>query len=133
MNELKRVPDGLPEHVGGGERRAAYVHRQSRFRGKCRVGLINDRLPLGLELSYPARALPRMAHWQHFGPLGSYATALEPFYGSLLGRTRDRNPLVDATLAPDESRSYRLRFRILASPEEIEALAAHDGDLRTSS
>ena len=131
MNGLKRVPEGLPEHVGGGER-GLVVTVDPDSEGTCRVGLINDSLPLGLELSYPARALPRMAHWQHFGPLGSYATALEPFMDRCWAGPA-RNPLVDATLAPDESRSYRLRFRILASPEEIEALAAHDGDLRASS
>ena len=98
--------------------------------GTCRVGLINDRLKLGLEFIYLAKALPRMAHWQHYGPSRSYATALEPFHGSLLGRARDRHPSVDSMLAPGESRTYSLRLRVLHTPAELRRLASCDGPIR---
>jgi hypothetical protein len=129
MNRLKRVPVALPEHAGGGER-GLIVTTEPEADGDCHVGLINDRLKLGLELTYPAKSFPRMAHWQHYGPQGSYASALEPFYGSLLGRARDRHSLVDASLAPGESRHYRLRFRVLRTPAELRTLRTFDDRVR---
>ncbi|MBI4625975.1 MAG: DUF4432 family protein [Verrucomicrobia bacterium] len=129
MNRLKRVPAALSEHAGSGER-GLIVTAEPEADGDCHVGLINDQLKLGLEFIYSAKAFPRMAHWQHYGPRGSFASALEPFYGSLLGRARDQHPLVDATLAPDESRHYRLRLRVLRNPAELRELAAHDGPIQ---
>ena len=76
------------------------------------------------------RALPRLAHWQHYGPRGSYATALEPFYGSLLGSARDRHPLVASKLEPGESRRYQLRLRVLPTWASCEQLIAFDGPVR---
>lgn len=129
MNRLKQVPGGLPEHAGSGER-GLIVNVEPDAEGNCRVGLINDRLKLGLEFTYPSAAFPRLAHWQHYGPRGSYVSGLEPFYGSLLGRARDRHPSVESTLAPGESRRYRLRLRVLRTEAELENLATCDGALR---
>ena len=126
MNKLKRVPDSLPEHAGTGER-GLIVDTDAGRDGRCRVGLINDRLKLGVEISYPKEALPRMANWQHYGPRGSYVTGLEPFAGSLLGSKRDHDPRAQQFLEPGESRRYELRLRILSTPAELRALAKHDG------
>ena len=126
MNRLKRVPGGLPEHAGFGER-GLIVDVEPDARGACHVGLLNPVLHLGLEFSYPAAALPRLAHWQHYGPRGCYVSGLEPFHGSLLGRDRDRHPGVDSVLAPGESRRYRLAIRVLRDQAEMHALAACDG------
>lgn len=128
MNRLKRVPAALAEHAGGGER-GLIVTAEPEPDGTCRVGIVNEKLALGLELAYPATALPRLAHWQHFGPRGSYASALEPFYGSLLGRARDPHPLANATLQPGESRRYQLRIRVLRNRSELRPLTALDGPL----
>jgi hypothetical protein len=129
MNRLKRVPPALPGHAGGGERGLIVAVPPDRD-GMCRAGAINDRLKLGVRFAYPAAALPRMAHWQHYGPRGSYATALEPFHGSLLGRARDRDPSAESMLEPGESRKYSLRIRILTTPAELRAMAAHDGPVQ---
>ena len=126
MNELKRVPAALPEHAGGGER-GLIVDAEADSDGFCRIGIVNESLPLGLEIAYPQAALPRMAHWQHYGPRGSYASALEPFYGSLLGSARDSHPLTASVLAPGESRRYQLNLRVLATQGAREQLAAADG------
>ena len=126
MNRLKRAPAALPEHAGTGER-GLIVSAGAQADGNCRVGLINPRRKLGLELVYPAMALPRLAHWQHFGPRGSYVTALEPFYGSLLGRARDCHATVDSMLAPGESRFYSLRLRVLRTTSDFAQLASCDG------
>lgn len=126
MNRLKRVPAALAAHAGGGER-GLIVGVTPDATGRCRIGLANDRLGLGLEISYPAAALPRLAHWQHYGPRGCYASALEPFHGSLLGRARDRDPLAESRLMPGEFRRYELTIRVLRDAAELQQLATADG------
>jgi hypothetical protein len=128
MNGLKRVPAAMPEHAGGGERGLIITPQPDRS-GTCRVGIINERLGLAVEMVYPVAALPRLAHWQHYGPRRSYATALEPFHGSLLGRARDGHPDADSTLAPGESRTYSLRLKVLPTKAEWLRLQVCDGPL----
>jgi hypothetical protein len=126
MNRLKRVTDSLPEHAGSGER-GLIVDAEAERDGWCRVGLINDQLKLGLEISYPKKALPRLANWQHYGPRGSYVSGLEPFSGSLLGKARDKSRLAEQFLKPGESRKYELKIRALNGAAELRRLAKCDG------
>jgi hypothetical protein len=126
MNALKRVPDGLPEHAGAGER-GLLIETDAEDDGLTHVALVNPRLSLALELSYSPRQLPRMANWQHYGPRGCYVAGLEPFAGSLLGSKRDRHPLAQQFLEPGESREYALRFHVHESEESLRALEAYDG------
>jgi hypothetical protein len=126
MNKLKRVPDPLREHTGAGER-GLIVDTEVERDGWCRVGLINEKLQLGIEISYPKKALPRMANWQHYGPRGCYVTGLEPFSGSLLGSARDRHPLAKQFLRPGEARRYALQIRVLNDAKELRKLSAFDG------
>ncbi len=126
MNRLKRVPAPLPQHEGMGER-GLIVDTEAERDGWCRVGLINDKLKLGLEIRYPKAALPRMANWQHYGPRGSYVSGLEPFSGSLLGSARDKHRLAQQFLEPGETRNYQLKIRVLSSAGELGSLAKHDG------
>jgi len=128
MNRLKRVPGPLREHAGFGER-GLIVEVSPDRKGICHVGLLNRRIGLGLELSYPAKALPRMANWQHFGPRGSYVTGLEPFCGSLLGKALDTHRAAEQHLEPGESRRYWLKIRVLATKQEQQNLASHDGEV----
>jgi hypothetical protein len=129
MNRLKRVPGPLPEHAGAGER-GLIVSVEPERDGQCRIGLINPKLKLGVELSYPSKALPRMANWQHYGPRGSYVSGLEPFSGSLLGSARDGDSLGRQFLEPGETRKYELRIRVVTTNADIRALTAHDGPVR---
>lgn len=126
MNRLKRVPDPLPVHAGTVER-GLIVEADPDRAGVVHIGLINPALKLGLELSYPANALPRVANWQHFGPRGCYASALEVFSGSLLGSVRDQHPLAQPFLDPGEGRSYSLKIRVLNNRAALRDLAARDG------
>jgi len=126
MNRLKRVPNRVPEHAGSGER-GLIVRVTPARRGLCRVGLINDKLKLGVEINYPANQLPRLANWQHYGPCGSYVTGLEPFSGSLLGKDYDKDPSVNQSLRPGQAKRYQLRLRVLSTPSELRGLAACDG------
>ena len=126
MNRLKRVTDPLPEHAGFGER-GLIVEVTPDKRGLCHVGLLNPKLKIALELSYPAKALPRMANWQHYGPRGSYVSGLEPFSGSLIGKALDKHPKAEQYLEPGESRKYSLTIRVLSGAAELRGLAACDG------
>lgn len=130
MNKLKRVPAGLPQHAGRGER-GLIVETEADRDGWCRIGLINDKLKLGLEISYPKKGLPRMANWQHYGPRGCYVSALEPFSGSLLGSARDKHKLAKQFLEPGETRNYQLKIRTLAGAKALAELIKCDGPLRT--
>jgi Domain of unknown function (DUF4432) len=128
MNRLKRVPDGLTQHAGSGER-GLIVETEAARDGWCRTGLINDKLKLGLEISYPKKALPRLANWQHYGPRGSYISGIEPYSGSLLGPARDKHKLAEQFLEPGESRRYQLKIRVLSGAAQLRELARHDGPL----
>ena len=129
MNRLKRVSDPLPGHAGCVER-GLIVEPPADRAGLVHIGLINPALKLGLELSYPAKALPRVANWQHFGSQGFYASALEAFSGSLLGSTRDKHPLARPHLEPGETRRYTLTLHVRAGAAALRALATHDGEVR---
>ncbi len=126
MKRLKRVPDPLLEHAGAGER-GLIVETEAGRDGWCHIGLINDALSLGVQISYPRKALPRMANWQHYGPHGSYVAGLEPFAGSLLGSQRDSHPLAEQCLDPGESRRYQIRLRVCAGAASLRTLSAQDG------
>ncbi|MEW6306995.1 MAG: DUF4432 family protein, partial [Verrucomicrobiota bacterium] len=130
MERLKRVPEPLAEHTGGVER-GLIIDVEPDRQGLCHVGLLNPKLKLGLELSYPARELPRLANWQHYGPRGSYVSGLEPFSGSLLGKALDKDPRAEQYLQPGESRRYHLTLRVLATSAEQKQLAGYDGVLLT--
>lgn len=129
MNKLKRVPDPMLEHTGTGER-GLIVEVEAQRDGWCRIGLINEALKLGLEISYPKKALPRMANWQHYGPRGSYVSGLEPFSGSLLGRGRDKHKLAEPFLEPGETKKYQLKIRALTGSKELAELIRLDGPLK---
>lgn len=126
MAKLKRAPDGLAEHAGSGER-GLIVDTAADRDSWCRIGLINGNLKLGLEISYPKKALPRLANWQHYGPRGSYVTGLDPFAGSLLGPKRDKHPLAEQFLQAGESKQYQLKIRVLSGAAELRSLVKHDG------
>ena len=128
MDKLKRVPAPMPEHAGAGER-GLVVELEPEKNGECRVGLVNSRRRLGLQIAFPRDALPRLAHWQHYGPGGCYVSGLEPFRGSLLGSAREDDPALHPVLRPGEVRRYRLRLTVLCGGAELDQLLAHDRPL----
>lgn len=128
MNRLKRVPAPMEEHTGMNER-GLIVETEAGRDGWCHIGLINDRIKLGLEISYPKKALPRMANWQHYGPRGCYVSGIEPFSGSLLGSARDKHALARQFLDPGETRHYQLKLRVLHGSAELSPLKKCDGQV----
>jgi hypothetical protein len=124
------VPDPLTEHTAAGSR-GLIVDINCDSQGIAHCGLANHNLPLGVEVSYPAESLPRLANWQHYGPNGSYVCALEPFSGSLWGKPQDKHPLAAQWLAPGQTKSYDLTITVHADTQGIEHLLNHQGDLKT--
>ena len=125
MNQIKRIPDHLPEHAGSAER-GLLVEVEPDKKGLCHIGLINSQIGVGLEVEYPAKDLPKMANWQHYAE-GCYVTALEPFYGSLLGKPHDKSQMTETSLPSGKSRRYRITLRVHAGREQLKRLATHDG------
>jgi hypothetical protein len=123
---MKRVPAPLPEHAGTGER-GFVVEAVPDAAGQCRIGLVNDRLGLGVSVDFPADVLPRFANWQHYGPAGCYVTGLEPFSGSLMGVHQDTHPRANQVLEPGQSIRYQVTVRVLNSPQAIAELEPWDG------
>jgi len=72
----------VPEHRGAGEA-CAFVDPPADRGGLCHVGLVNERLALGVEIAYPKEQYPRLTNWQHYGPGGEYVVGLEPMSGGM--------------------------------------------------
>ena len=123
------VPDPLPEHAAAGSR-GLIVDINCDSQGVAHCGLANPNLQLGVELTYSAQSLPRLANWQHYGPRGSYVCALEPFSGSLWGKQQDKHPLAAQWLEPGQTKNYDLTITVHADAPGIEKLLAQQGDLR---
>ncbi len=119
----------MPEHAGGGER-GLVVEPRADASGTCHVGMINRRLKLGVELSYPIEQLPRIANWQHYGPNGSYVCGVEPFAGSLMGRDGDDHPSADLHLRPGETCRYQLTIDVHATAKDLERFRRFDGPVK---
>ena len=98
-----------------------YVHRpRADRRGDVRVGLVNDRLGLGLYWKFPRKELPLLNQWQHFHR-GTYVSGIEPGNCSALGRAWNRKHGTLEYLAPGESREFHLEMGVLDGEKEIDA------------
>ncbi len=128
LNGFKQVPGSNPEHAEGGEDNV-FVDLPADGDGRVHVGLINPKRGLGLELVYTRDQLPRFNNWQRFCPPASYVTAIEPFFGSLLGKDNDQSPLARTQLKPGQSKRYDLTIRVLDGKAQTDALKRHDGEL----
>ncbi len=91
LNPLKKVPDTMFEHAGASSR-GLVLDVTGNAQNMAHIGLLNRNLGFAVELNYSTKSLPRMANWQHFGPGGTYVSALDPFSGSLFGKAQDPPP-----------------------------------------
>ena len=110
--------------IGGPRAKAhddVYVHRPAADRrGMVHVGLVNDRLGLGLTWTFPRRELPILNQWQHFHK-GTYVTGLEPGNCSVLGRAWNRKHGTLEYIAPGATRDFHLQLGVLDGAREIRA------------
>ena len=99
-----------------------YIHRAvADAEGDVHVGLINDRLQLGLYWKFPIEEMPIVTHWQHFHR-GTYVTGIEPGNVSMLGRAWNRREGYLQYIRPGEVREFHLEIGVLEGEEEIRAL-----------
>ena len=96
-----------------------YIHRPRADRqGNVHVGMINDRLELGLYWKFPRREIPIVNQWQHFHK-GTYVTGIEPGNCSVLGRAWNRKRRMLEYLQPGETRDFHLELGVLDGAREI--------------
>lgn len=86
--------------------------------GNVAIALINDALPLGLEVTTRKAELPCTYEWQHLQS-GGYAFGIEPSTHHVLGNgfARDRGEMI--WLDHGDSRNYSVSFKVLADAEDI--------------
>jgi len=86
--------------------------------GNVAIALINDALPLGLEVTTRKSELPCFYEWQHLQS-GGYAFGIEPATHHVLGNgfARDRDEMI--WLEHDESRRYSITFKVLTDADAI--------------
>ncbi len=96
-----------------------YLHRPMADKdGNVHVGLINDKLALGLYWKFPIAELPILNHWQHFHR-GTYVTGIEPGNTSVLGRKWNREHGTLQYIGPGEIRHFHLEIGVLEGKKEI--------------
>jgi len=98
-----------------------FVHRPiADAEGNVRVGLINDKLGLGLYWKFPISEIPLVNQWQHF-IRGTYVTGVEPGNVSMLGRAWNRKHGYLQHIQPEEVREFHLEIGVMDGAEEIAA------------
>ena len=110
-------------------RHDVYVHRPRADRGRVHVGLVNDRLELGMYWRFPIAEIPLITQWQHFHR-GSYVTGIEPGNCSALGRAWNRANGSLEYLEPGAVRDFHLEMGVLDGAEEIQAFERRHGPPR---
>ncbi|MEO6299876.1 MAG: aldose 1-epimerase family protein [Paracoccaceae bacterium] len=91
--------------------------------GEVPVALVNDRLGLGVEVTFRKDQLPCLYEWQHFQE-GGYAFGIEPSTHHVLGDSAARKRGEMIWLGAQEARTYDTRFRVLDGAAEIAETAA---------
>ncbi|MFN8489597.1 MAG: aldose 1-epimerase family protein [Caldilineaceae bacterium] len=104
-----------------GAEAVVYVHRPiPDAEGIARIGLINDRLKLGVYWQFPVSEIPLLSQWQNFVN-GSYVTGIEPGNVSMLGRAWNRKQGYLTHIQPGEVRDFHLDIGVLDGEAEIAA------------
>ncbi len=114
--KYKVAPSPVKAHTGAGED-VAFVDPPADADGLCHVGIVNEKLELGVEVTYPRKNYPRLVNWQHFGPGGEYVVGLEPVSGGMA-----ECGAAAGVLAPGEVRTYDCTLRVLTDPRRLAGL-----------
>ena len=104
-----------------------YVHRvKADDDGNGKVGLLNDKLGLGVYWKFPQAEVPIVSQWQHFHR-GTYVTGIEPGYVSMLGRACNRKNGTLQYIEPEEVRDFHMEIGVLDGAEEMSDFEASIG------
>lgn len=129
MANLKKISAPKESHAGVGEN-GVTIDTQAASDGLAHVGIVNQKLGLGVEMIYDIKQLPRLANWQHLAPMGSYVTGIEPYNGALIGEPYDPPAAFDQKIEPGETKRYQLTLRVLSDKASLAALLAADGPIK---
>ncbi len=111
----KFVRSPVSTHRGADEA-CAFIDPPADSAGLCHVGIVNEKLSLGVEITYPRRHFPRLTNWQHFGPGGEYVTALEPISGGMgCGAPAGLLQLGD-------TKTYDCTLTVMTDPKDLKTL-----------
>ena len=104
-----------------------YVHRvKADDDGNGKVGLLNDKLGLGVYWKFPQAEVPIVSQWQHFHR-GTYVTGIEPGNVSMLGRAWNRKNGTLQYIEPEEVRDFHMEIGVLDGAEEMSDFEASIG------
>ena len=116
----KVVRSPVPAHRGAGEA-CAFIDPPADRAGLCHVGIVHEKLSLGVEITYPRKRFPRLVNWQHFGPGGEYVMALEPISGGM------GCGVPAGQLQPGQSKTYDCTLTVITDPKDLKAFMQKRG------
>ncbi len=131
LNKLKTVPSYEVRTNDPLSSFCAMVEDITNSDGIARTGVINRKLKLGFEISFPVEQLPRLTNWQCLNDAGCFIAAVEPYSGSLMGKNKE--PITEQQagqyLQPGESRQYDVTMRLHTDKSDLDQFAACDAPL----
>ncbi|MDE2697833.1 MAG: DUF4432 family protein, partial [Gemmatimonadota bacterium] len=96
-----------------------YVHRPyTDRRGRVHIGLLNEKLGLGLYWQFKHSEIPIVNQWQHFHK-GTYVTGIEPGNCSVLGRAWNRKHGTLQYIEPGEVREFNMEIGVLDGADQM--------------
>ncbi len=119
--DYKSAPRPLEEHRGAGEF-CAYIDPVADSSGKVTAGVVNRQRRMAVRIEFSQHDYARLVNWQHWGPRGSYAGALEPTNAGVEGRPIDASRGWLAHLEAGESRSLRCTISATSDESDIQRL-----------
>ncbi|MCC7085342.1 MAG: DUF4432 family protein [Pirellulales bacterium] len=119
--DYRTAPQPLAAHCGSGEY-CCMIQPDYDAAGNAIVGLINRQRGMGLSIEFNRNDFPRMVHWQHWGPGGSYVGALEPTSVGVEGRSKDIERGWQQYLEPGERRTFRCKITATNRPADLQRL-----------
>jgi hypothetical protein len=120
-NDYRAAPQPLEAHRGAGEY-CAFIDPEYDSAGNATVGVVNRKRGFGLSIEFNRRDFPRMVHWQHWGPNGSYVGALEPTCVGVEGRAMDIERGWQQYLEPGERRTMGCKLTASNQPADVQRL-----------
>ncbi len=121
--DARVAPRPLEHHRGGGEE-FAYIDPDVDEEGMVTAGIVNSRRSVGLAMMFRKAHYPRLGHWLHFGPGGSYIASLEPLTAGVEGWARDRERGWFSMLEACQQRVLQCRLAVITEPAQLQALAS---------
>lgn len=125
--KYKRVPGPLDEHRGRDES-VAYIEPQTDRSGQARIGLVNDKLGMGVAITFNRKQFPRWVNWQHFSPGGMFVTGIEPANCGVEGRNIDRERGWLDHIEPGQTKVYDCEIEVLGDAKAAKEFAREYGD-----